>query len=130
VKAAAVLYVKDLRRMQSFYATCFDMDLTADAEDYCVLESGSLTLSLVVVPAPIAATIDVSVPPVRRDAIPIKLGFAVSSIEGLRPLVAQLGGWIDPTTTRWEFRGSVHCDGVDPEGNVLQLLEPIAPATS
>jgi predicted enzyme related to lactoylglutathione lyase len=124
VKAAAVLYVKGLRRMQSFYRACFDMSTADEAEDYCVLESRSLTLSLVAVPEHIAATIDVTVPPVRRESAPVKLAFVVASIEGLRPLVAELGGLVDPTTTRWEFRGSIHCDGVDPEGNVIQLLEP------
>lgn len=125
MNAAAVLYVKDLGRMQVFYRECFNMKTTAGAGDYCVLESQSLTLSLVVVPKRIGATIDVSVPPVRRERVPIKLAFAVESIEALRPLVAGLGGLVDPTTTQWEFRGARHCDGVDPEGNVIQLLEPI-----
>jgi hypothetical protein len=125
VKAAAVIYVKALRRMQAFYLACFDMDLADEAEDHCVLESDSLTLSLVVVPEHIAARIDVSAPPIRREGTPIKLGFGVVSIEDLRPRVAELGGSVDPTTTQWEFQGSIHCDGVDPEGNVIQLLEPV-----
>jgi len=125
VKGAAVLYVKDLRRMQPFYLACFNMDIADGAEDYCVLESASLTLSLVVVPERIAATINVSVPPVRRAQVPVKLAFPVESIDALRPLVAELGGSVDPTTTQREFRGSILCDGIDPEGNVIQLLEPI-----
>ena len=111
--------------MRPFYRTCFKMDVADDAADYCVLESESLTLSLVVVPERVAATIAVSVPPARRDRVPVKLAFPVESIEALRPLVAELGGLVDPASTRWEFRGSILCDGIDPEGNVIQLSEPV-----
>jgi hypothetical protein len=111
--------------MRSFYQACFNMNLVDKAEDYCVLESEWLTLSLVAVPERVAATIDVSVPPVRRESVPIKLGFAIVSIEALRPLMAERAGLVDPATTQSEFRGSAHCDAVDPEGNVIQLLELI-----
>ena len=116
--------------MHAFYATCFKMDVADEAEDYCVLESESLTLSLVAVPKRLAATIHLSVPPSRRDQVPVKLAFAVASIVGLRPLVAELGGSVDPTNAQWEFRDSIHVDGVDPEGNVIQLLEPTAQTIS
>ena len=83
-------------------------------------------LSLVTVPAHVARTIVVPVPPSRRDNVPTKLAFAVDSIEVLRPLFAELGGVVDPATTQWEFRGGIHCDAVDPEGNVIQLIQPIS----
>jgi predicted enzyme related to lactoylglutathione lyase len=113
--------------MEAFYRECFTMEAVDAAPDYCVLESESLTLSLVAVPDRIAATIDGSVPPRRREDVPIKLAFAVESIEEARPLVARMGGSVDPSTSRWQFRGSTHCDGVDPEGNVLQFVEPLRP---
>jgi len=124
VKSAAVVYVKELRRMRSFYRACFEMRAVDEAEDYCVLESEALNLSLVVVPDRVAATIDIAVPPLRRDGVPIKLAFHVRNIEVLRPVVEELGGLVDPTGTQWTSRGSTHCDSVDPEGNVIQLVEP------
>lgn len=126
MKAAAVLYVKQLDRMSPFYQRCFGMVAAETAADYCVLESDVWTVSLVVAPGDIAGTIHISTPPRRRDDTPIKLAFDVSNIEELRPLVAELGGQVDPTDTRWEFRGFRHCDGIDPEGNVIQLREPMA----
>jgi predicted enzyme related to lactoylglutathione lyase len=123
MKIGAVLYVKDLDRMRSFYEACFRMEVADDADGYCVLESEPLTLSLVRVPEQIAATIAVSVPPARREEVPIKLAFTVDSIDVLRTLFAEFGGVVDPATSQWEFRGGIHCDGVDPEGNVLQLVE-------
>jgi predicted enzyme related to lactoylglutathione lyase len=130
VKSAAVLYVNDLRRMRSFYRACFQMDVVDDAHDYSVLESEPFTLSLVTVPERIASTIVVSVPPSRREHVPIKLAFVVDSIEPLRPLFAELGGVVDPALTQWEFRGGIHCNAVDPEGNVIQLVQPVTQAIS
>ncbi len=123
MKSGAVIYVKDLVRMRSFYEACFQLEVADDAHDYCVLESESLTLSLVRVPERIAATIAVSVPPSRREGVPIKLAFGVDSIDVLRTLLAEFGGVVDPVTSQWEFGGGIHCDGVDPEGNVLQLVQ-------
>jgi predicted enzyme related to lactoylglutathione lyase len=123
VKSAAVLYVRDLHPMRSFYRACFHMDIVDEAHESCVLESELLTLSLVTVPERVGETIVLTTPPTRREAVPIKLAFPVHDIEALRPLFAELGGVIDPATTRWEFRGRIHCDGVDPEGNVIQLVQ-------
>lgn len=125
MKSGAVIYVKDLDRMQSFYQACLRMEVAERARGYCVLESESWTLSLVKVPQQIAATIVVSDPPARREEVPIKLAFRVDDIDVLRTRFAEFGGLLDSVTSQWEFRGGIHCDGVDPEGNVLQLVERI-----
>jgi predicted enzyme related to lactoylglutathione lyase len=130
MKSAAVLYVSDLRRMRSFYRTCFQMDVVDEAHDYSVLDGEPLTLSLVTVPERVARTAAVSVPPSRRDQVPVKLAFVVDNIENLRPLFTELGGDIDPARSEWEFRGDVHCDAMDPEGNVIQLVQPISQVVS
>jgi catechol-2,3-dioxygenase len=122
VKAAAVLYVKDLRRVSSFYERCLGLVAAESAESYRVLESEVWTLSLVIVPDEVTATIDVAVPPRRREDVPVKLTFAVPSIEDLRPIVSSQ---VDQKSGEWTFRGCLHCDGVDPEGNVIQLREPL-----
>jgi len=126
VKAAAVLYVRRLDPMRAFYRECFGLEIAETAKDYCVLESGAWTLSLVVVPDAVAATLQASVPPARREGTPVKLTFGVPSIDDLRPVMARLGGQVDPGETQWEFRGLTHCDCLDPEGNVVQMTEPLA----
>lgn len=126
MRAAAVVYVKDIERMRCFYQQCFGLKAAETTEDYCVLESDAWTLSLVVMPDETAAAINVAVPPRRRGEVPVKLAFDVPSIEGLRAIVTGLGGQVDSSTTAWDFRGVRHCDGVDPEGNVIQLLAPLA----
>ena len=126
MRAEAVVYVKDLERMRCFYEGCLGLAVEDGAEDYAVLESEAWRLSLVVVPPSVAATIQLSVPARRRETAAIKLGFQVARIEDLRSPAAVLGGQIDPASTQWDFLGFRRCDAIDPEGNVIQLLEPFA----
>jgi predicted enzyme related to lactoylglutathione lyase len=111
--------------MRSFYQRCFALEAVYTSEAYCVLESDSWTLALVVIPDETAARGELTVPPRRREEVPVKLAFEVASIEDLRTTARSLGGQVDPRTTEWDFRGQRHCDGVDPEGNIIQLLEPL-----
>jgi predicted enzyme related to lactoylglutathione lyase len=122
VNASAVIYVKSIGPMRRFYEQLFDLKTAMSADSYCVLESDSVSLSLVKVPDAIAATIDVETPPRRRISTPIKLAFEVPSIERARSIAVALGGQVDPPTTEWSHGGVIHCDGTDPEGNVIQLV--------
>jgi predicted enzyme related to lactoylglutathione lyase len=125
VRAEAVVYVKDLDRMCSFYERCLGLEAGDAAEGYAVLESDMWRLSLVVVPSSIAAAIQLAVPARRRETTAIKLAFRVPRIDDLRSPAAALGGQVDPTSTQWDFLGFRRCDAIDPEGNVIQLLEPL-----
>jgi predicted enzyme related to lactoylglutathione lyase len=112
--------------MRTFYERCLGLRVRDAAGDYAVLESDAWRLSLVVVPSAVAATIQLSVPPRRREQTPIKLAFRVPRIDELRSPVAALGGQVDPSSSEWEFLGFRRCDAIDPEGNVIQLLELLA----
>ena len=68
----------------------------------------------------------VSDPPARREGTPIKLGFLVPSIAAGRVAAPDLGGAIDDVEDEWDWLGRRHCDGHDPEGNVIQLQELLA----
>jgi len=125
VRAEAVVYVKDLERMCSFYEHCLGLGVEEDAEGHAVLESEMWRLSLVVVPP----SVQLAVPAPRRETTAIKLAFRVPRIDDLRSRVAALDGQVDPAGTEWDFLGFRRCDAVDPEGNVIQLLEPLAPQT-
>jgi hypothetical protein len=108
--------------MRQFYTQCLGLETAISSEGYCILESDSVRLSLVAVPDEIAATISIETPPRRRANVPIKLAFDVPVIDDVRTIAASLGGQIDPQTTEWRLLGMIHCDGIDPEGNVIQLL--------
>ena len=120
MRAAAVIYVGDLARMSAFYAGCFGLTVLDSAAGYCGLESEAWLLTLV----QSAEAQPSAIPPLRRSQTPIKLAFEVDSIEEVRSLAADLGGQVHPSDSGWSFRQSTHCDCVDPEGNVIQLIEP------
>jgi predicted enzyme related to lactoylglutathione lyase len=125
--AAAVLYVKDLPGMRKFYETCFSLRVALPlADDACVLEAEDWELSLVAVPADVAETVVISAPPEPRTTTPIKLAFEVVSLDALRLAVLAAGGQVDILESPWEFRGRLHLDVLDPEGNVVQLRQWVA----
>ena len=107
--------------MRAFYGRCFALKVEDEGPGFCGLSSDAWLLSLV--QSDEAAP--ESAPPARRGETPVKLAFTVADIEGLRPLVAELGGSVDPVESTWEFRDALHCDLVDPEGNVVQLVQPL-----
>jgi catechol-2,3-dioxygenase len=128
MSATAVLYVRQLEVMRVFYQECFGLRITDQTDTYCVLESEDWTLSLVMGRDAPAAEVEAPQRPIRRDWAPIKLGFRVHRIEDLRAVIGRLGGHLGPHTATWEFQHFARLDGVDPEGNVVQLLEPLQSA--
>lgn len=63
-------------------------------------------------------------PAMPREDGCIKLFFPVASLAQARATAATLGGALQPPEREWSARGFRACDGVDPEGNVIQLREP------
>ncbi|WP_431231197.1 VOC family protein [Mycolicibacterium psychrotolerans] len=118
--AAAVVYVGDLVRMRTFYERCFGLVSVDNADgEYCVLQSTAWQLTLVQSDEALPATN----PPPRRSQTPIKLAMEVASIADTRALAIDLGGGADPITDEWRFGDEIRCDAMDPEGNVVQLIE-------
>jgi predicted enzyme related to lactoylglutathione lyase len=126
VRSAATIYVTDLDTMSVFYQQCFGLIEVARATgDYCILESDAWTLALVRGSGMEASSIKLSDPPRRRADTPIKLGFTVVDIDACRSTVRRLGGVAEPAEKDWQFRGVLHGDVVDPEGNVVQLRQEL-----
>lgn len=125
IEAGAVLFAKDTTRVGAFYAAVAGLRETQRGRGFAVLERGAFQLVVHGIPASIAAGIEISSPPRRRENTPIKLVFVVSAIDAARASVAKLGGAMDPPDREMTIRGWRACDGHDPEGNVFQLREPI-----
>jgi predicted enzyme related to lactoylglutathione lyase len=120
----AVVYVVDLDRTSEFYAEVAGLEVLERVDgDYAVLAGPAYELSLVVVPADVAAGIELTDPPQRREEVPVKLSFPVASLDDAAAAAASLGGAVDGQ--RREFRGWRHCHGADPEGNVISVREPV-----
>ena len=123
--AGAVLYAKDMERVAAFYSEVVGLQRVDRDEKHVVLESRGFQLVVLRIPSAIASTIEIAVPPVRRSEAAVKLVFFVPSIHEVRVSAGSAGGALNAPDKEWSFDGYTVCDGVDPEGNVIQLREHI-----
>jgi predicted enzyme related to lactoylglutathione lyase len=119
----AVLYAKDLHRLAEFYSLVTGMEVQEIEEGFAILGREPSQFVIVRIPERIAKEIDIAVPPVRREATPVKLAFGVKDIASARTRAAEHGGTLNAVEREWTFQGVKVCDGHDPEGNVFQLRE-------
>lgn len=121
--AGAVLFAKDLLRTATFYERVFDVRVVRREADHVVLRSASFEVVVHAIPAHIAATFSIATPPERRDEAAVKLCLPVASLAEARSMATTCGGAIDPAEREWVYEGRRVCDGMDPEGNVVQAWE-------
>ena len=121
--AGAILYAMDVERVSRFYARCCGLEVAHSEDDHVVLASPAFQLVIHAIPASIAASIPIATPPVRRIDTPIKLFFHIDSIDAIRGAAVHLGGEINRSGREWRLQGDKVCDGIDPEGNVVQFRE-------
>lgn len=121
--AGVVIYAKDLARVGRFYEQVAGLRVTHAEDDHVVLESGAFQLVLVAVPERLAASIELTDPPRRREDTAIKPVFVVTNLAAARETAPALGGQLLPPAREWSFQGMRVCDGHDPEGNVVQFRE-------
>lgn len=109
--------------MAAFYEAVLNLRRQEESASFVLFAGADFELSVVTIPAGIAAGIELTVPPVPREETPIKLSFLVPSIEAIREIVAGAGGTLKQRDTQWTWRSQQHLDGLDPEGNVFQLRQ-------
>lgn len=122
-RAGAVLYAKDMDRVAAFYAAVLGLEAAARDDEHVLLESPAFQLVVLRIPSHIASTIQIAAPPVQRANAAVKLVFFVPGIAGARAAAEALGGVLNRAETEWLFNGWKVCDGLDPEGNVIQFRE-------
>jgi predicted enzyme related to lactoylglutathione lyase len=118
---SAVIYVQDLAGMQAFYERVAKLTVSEVGDDYVEMAD----LLLVALPPEIADAFRIASPPERREEAAVKLVFDVPVLAAARVRATQLGGVLDAAGTEWEFGPFRVCEGHDPEGNPLQLREPV-----
>ena len=122
-RAGAVLYAKDMDHVAAFYSGMLGLETAGRDEEHVLLESPAFQLVVLRIPSHIASTIQIAAPPVRRANAAVKLVFFVPSIADVRAAVEPLGGVLNGAEKEWLFNGWKVCDGLDPEGNVIQFRE-------
>jgi len=122
-RTGAVLFARRLDQVAAFYSNVLGLREAHRDADHILLESPGFQLVVHRIPGDAAATVDVADPPVRRASAAFKPVFFVQSLAAVRAIANAHGGAMDASDKEWSFNGVMVCDGLDPEGNVVQFRE-------
>jgi catechol 2,3-dioxygenase-like lactoylglutathione lyase family enzyme len=122
-RTGAVLFAKRLDHVAAFYANVLGLREAHRDAEHILLESPGFQLVVHRIPGDAAATIDVAAPSVRRASAAFKPVFFVQSLAKVRAIANAHGGAMEASDKEWSFNGVAVCDGLDPEGNVVQFRE-------
>ena len=122
-RTGAVLFAKGLDRIAAFYSAVLGLTEANRDDDHILLESPGFQLVVHRIQGDRATTVESSMPPVRRATAAFKPVFFVPDIASVRLLAEAHGGVMEPIDKEWSFNGVRVCDGLDPEGNVVQFRE-------
>ena len=122
-RTGAVLFAKSLDQVAAFYSVVLGLAEANRADDHILLESPGFQLVVHRIPGSHSASGGGSTAPARRAQAAFKPVFFVPSIARLRALAETHGGRMEAEDQEWSFDGVKVCDGLDPEGNVIQFRE-------
>jgi len=118
-----MIFAKDMQRMTAFYRNGLGLrELPERAQPGWVeFDAGGALLALHEIPEHIAKDIRIDVPPEGRSETPIKVVFETDDLDAARAHLAKHGAVMREP---WSWGA---CDGLDPEGNVFQIVrrEPL-----
>lgn len=114
-----MIFAKDMARMTAFYRDGIGLDLVEDRSNewWTEFQAGPALLALHKIPSEIAEGIEISSPPRARSNTPIKLIFETADLEASRAHLIEHGA------VMFEPQPWGACDGLDPEGNVFQIMK-------
>ncbi len=123
--SGGVLYAKDLSKMVDFYVALNGGTVEDADDDFALITSGGTQFVILEIPGHISAQIQISDPPRVRAETPLKPVISVPDMDRAVTAVTEGGGALLPDAAQWRFKGNLVQDIVDPEGNVVQLWQPV-----
>lgn len=121
--AGVLVYAKDLARLSAFYCHVLGGTVRVVDHEHHVIDTADAQVVVHAIPAVIAETFTVEVPPVLREDAAFKPFFTVSSLAAAREAAHQHGGGV--FEEEWQGPGVVVRNAFDCEGNVFQVRELI-----
>ncbi len=119
--AGVLVYAKDLARLSAFYCHVLGGTVRAADHEHHVIDTAGTQIVVHAIPAVIAETFAVEVPPVLREDAAFKPFFTVPSLAAAREAAHQHGGGV--FEEEWQGPGFVVRNAFDSEGNIFQLRE-------
>ena len=123
LRTGAVLFARSLDRVAAFYSIVLGLREANRDDDHILLESPGFQLVVHRIIGGGSAAGEITVPPARRGTAAFKPVFFVPSLSRLRAIAEGHGGMLEPPDREWSFHGVTVCDGLDPEGNVIQFRQ-------
>ena len=123
----AVLFAGRLDQVAAFYANVLGLREANRDDDHILLESPGFQLVVHRIPAH-SADMEAAAPTARRARAVFKPVFFVESLATVRSIANAHQGNMEARDKEWSFNGTVVCDAMDPEGNVIQFREITAQA--
>jgi predicted enzyme related to lactoylglutathione lyase len=116
-----MVYAKNFPRLKEFYGNMLRAQPvnTEWTDSWALFAAGEASLAVHAIPAEYAGETKTSSPPSARENAAVKLIFAVDDVPAERARLESMGiamlprPWQNPTEA---------CDGIDPEGNVFQIV--------
>jgi catechol 2,3-dioxygenase-like lactoylglutathione lyase family enzyme len=111
-----IVFVADIAKMRAFYESAFELRAVEEADGWVRFDAGGTYFALHTLRGEPAA----AEPPVPREDTYIKLTFHVGDVAAARERLAGLGARMREPKS---WGGRTFCDGIDPEGNVIQIAD-------
>ena len=126
IATLSVVYAQDIQKVAAFYLRTLSLSILEEGSGFVVVGNTSLEIAVVRMASEVAERTMISVPPQVREGTPIKCSFWVESLRHAKAEAEATGGAIKPVASAWRWRGQLHLDGHDPEGNVVQFRSSAA----
>ena len=119
--ALVVIYVQDVVRVAAFYRDTLSRPIVSQEAGFAVVGDAALEVAVVRMHEALAVANPLETPPRVRAETPLKPSFLVDDLVRVAAAAAAAGGGTKPSDAAWRWRGQLHLDGHDPEGNPLQF---------
>ncbi len=126
VPAMLIVYAKDIAKVAAFYQRTLRLSVIEAEPRFVVVGDAHREIAVVRMPEARARDTQVSVPPQVRESMALKFSFLVDDLARVQREAVAAGGGTKRVTAAWSWRGQIHLDGYDPEGNVVQFRAPKA----
>lgn len=120
VSSLTVIYASDLDRVATFYERTLEVSRLEQEDGFIVVGSSSFEIAVVRMSGRPGSSETPSSLHVRAET-PLKGSYLVSSLARAIAAAEASGGSLKPVESAWSWRGQLHLDGHDPEGNVMQI---------
>ena len=116
-----VIYAQDLARVAEFYKRTLSRPVVEQDAGFVVVGDTALEVAIVQMPEALVEANPLATPLRLREETPLKPSFLVDDLDRVMAVAATTGGETKSITAAWRWRGQLHLDGHDPEGNPVQF---------